>query len=377
MKKLVTKLTIAGIVAGMGAMSAFAWHDNPLWHDFFSEGLIAVEDLSSAKASKGDGPGKMGKWGFKDKTGKLVIPYQYDDAREFSEGLAAVDTAQGIGFIDHAGNFVIKPNPEFAGLTHNINRMGFYQGLSVMGKEIPANEDTSGSYTNRKGKWVVTLYGYINKKGEWVIKPQFSSAWNFDDDGIAEVKTEDGDSHINTSGQIVGKFKGKDEKYGYRDVHTGEVILKAIYDDMGDWFGDGLLAVKTGGKWGFVDTTGKMLIKAIYEDAGKVSEGLAAVKVNGKWGFIDTKGKMVIKPQFVGEYGPAPFSGGTSTISSGDTSIDIDKTGKVVDMQDGWGNILKQYEDSRVFEKEGVAIVIKDENYYVIDKAGKVLFQLY
>lgn len=377
MKKLITKLTIVSVVAGAVSMSAFAWHNNPLWHDFFSEGLIAVEDLSTAKLSEGDGPGEMGKWGFKDKTGKLVIPYQYDDAREFSEGLAAVETKDGIGFIDHSGNFVIKPNPEFAGLIHEINRMGFYKGLSVMGKVFPANEDMSGSYTNSKGEWVIILYGYINTKGEWVIKPQFTSAWNFDDDGIAAISNENRDGYINTSGQIVGKFEGKDEKYGYKDVRTGEIVLKAIYNDMGAWFGDGLLAVKTGDKWGFVDTTGKVVIKATYEDAGEFSEGLAAVRVNGKWGFIDTKGKMVIKPQFVAEYAPAPFKDGISNIYMGDTSIDIDKTGKEVVVQNAWSDILKQYEDSRVYEKEGVAIVIKDDNYYVIDKTGKVLFQLY
>jgi hypothetical protein len=66
----------------------------------FSEGLAAVKDNS----------GKWyGKWGFIDKTGKVVIPCQWWNAKSFSEGLAAVQDvhSEKWGFIDKTGKVVI------------------------------------------------------------------------------------------------------------------------------------------------------------------------------------------------------------------------------------------------------------------------------
>lgn len=53
-----------------------------------------------------------GKWGFADEDGKIVIPFEYDEVRNFSEGLAAVKVInhEGIpewGYIDQSGNIVI------------------------------------------------------------------------------------------------------------------------------------------------------------------------------------------------------------------------------------------------------------------------------
>ncbi len=56
---------------------------------------------------------KDGKWGYIDKTGKIIIDPQYDDAWPFSEGLAAVmivDEETGKwGYIDKTGKYVWEP----------------------------------------------------------------------------------------------------------------------------------------------------------------------------------------------------------------------------------------------------------------------------
>src|SRR5206468_8469070 len=54
----------------------------------FAEGLCVIHILGEDK------------YGFIDKTGKEVIPRKYDDARSFSEGLAAVKLNGEWGFID-------------------------------------------------------------------------------------------------------------------------------------------------------------------------------------------------------------------------------------------------------------------------------------
>ena len=50
--------------------------------------------------------------GYIDSTGKTIIPLRFDDARGFSDGLAAVQVGGQWGYIDTLGTFVIQPQFE-------------------------------------------------------------------------------------------------------------------------------------------------------------------------------------------------------------------------------------------------------------------------
>ena len=84
--------------------------------DCLSEGLARVE--------KGEYPNK--KFGFIDKTGKVVIPPIYDLAWHFSEGLAGVEKNGKRGFVDKTGKVVIPLIYDSA--------YSFSEGLAVVGK---------------------------------------------------------------------------------------------------------------------------------------------------------------------------------------------------------------------------------------------------
>lgn len=102
------------------------------------------------------------KAGFIDTSGKLVIPIQFHDIRDFKEGLAAYRDANSWGFIDKKGKVAIKPQFE------QIEYEGFVKGLCR---------------AKQNHQW-----GYINKKGEFVWKEQVGleytkldlSKWNLD-----------------------------------------------------------------------------------------------------------------------------------------------------------------------------------------------------
>ena len=49
------------------------------------------------------------KWGYIDKSGKVVIEPQFDSADDFSEGLAKVKKDGKRGYIDKIGKVVIEP----------------------------------------------------------------------------------------------------------------------------------------------------------------------------------------------------------------------------------------------------------------------------
>lgn len=79
-------------------------------YPYFFEGLVAVK--------------VNGKFGFADKTGKIVIAPQFHQVSEFSEGLAGARIGQRWGFIDKTGEWVIEPKP--------WRPFGFFEGLAAV-----------------------------------------------------------------------------------------------------------------------------------------------------------------------------------------------------------------------------------------------------
>jgi hypothetical protein len=123
------------------------------------------------------------KYGYIDRSGKMVIPPQYDDVGPFSEGLAYVESKENQGFIDKTGKMVIK-GEEF------VEARGFSEGLAAA-----------------RGK--IGTYGFIDKTGHFVIPPQFHRVGDFSE-GLAAVNPVDarwpGDlAYINHKGQMVIK----------------------------------------------------------------------------------------------------------------------------------------------------------------------------
>ena len=98
---------------------------------------------------------------------------------------------------------------------------------------------------------------------------------------------------------LTGEYKPFSDnstlKSGYK--HNDSIVIPAKYDFTLD-FSEGLAAVITGGKYGFIDKCGNMVIPAKYDIANYFSEGLAAVLTGGKWGFIDKSGNMVIPARY-------------------------------------------------------------------------------
>ena len=142
----------------------------------FSEGLAPVSD------------GKL--WGYSDRSGKLVIPLQFDYAQPFSEGVAAACTsATSCGHIDNTGAMVIPA-------TFRETR-DFSEGLAAVQLE-------SG--------W----YSYIDRTGRIVIRGQFDAPSNFVK-GLAHVAWRDEQdtthwSYIDRTGKTVFTYTRRREE---------------------------------------------------------------------------------------------------------------------------------------------------------------------
>ena len=285
-----------------------------------------------------------GKYGFIDRTGKVVVPFQFDHAWDFSEGLAQVELKGRKYFIDTTGRTVFEAKFDEV--------ENFSEGLCAVnrGQKIDQN---NGVVTN-PGRW-----GYIDKTGKLVIPLKYTHAENFSE-GLAAISNGDKGAFIDHDAKIVfevplrvtldfhegivGIFYLTNLAYFDR---TGKQISPTLkYGTKNHSFSEGLVPVEINGKTGFMDRSGKLVIAPQFEEAGDFSEGLAPVKVRGEfmtrcprepsgyrdsfrmiWGYIDKTGKMVIPAQYAWA---EPFSEGLAAINHCGEGFFIDKTGKKI-----------------------------------------------
>jgi len=65
---------------------------------------------------------------------------------------------------------------------------------------------------------------------------------------------------------------------------------------MTDDFSEGLAAVCSLGKCGYINKYGKIVIKPLFDSAYSFRNGLAQVHIGSRIGYIDKTGKYIWKP---------------------------------------------------------------------------------
>jgi hypothetical protein len=270
-----------------------------------------------------------------NKSGNIVIDAsRFDEARGFSEGLAAVAINGMHGYIDRSGQIVIPIGFGDVG--------DFSEGLAAAAE--------------------ISEYGYIDKKGDWQIKPKYDYAADFSE-GLAIVFMGDNYFYVDRSGQTVLRPRSA--------LQGGEVA--------GSNFSEGLAKILVGDRLGFMDKSGTIAITPRFTAASKFSQGLARVElVGGKLGYIDRHGRFVIKPIFNTDAdfdrNSTDFSEGWASLTEGlkpgqtpgrSKWVYIDKAGKVV--------LRTEYFYAGSF-KDGLASVYDDKSGKsgFIDKNGRV-----
>src|SRR5579885_1061207 len=96
---------------------------------------------------------KHGKWGYIDKTGKVVIKPQFKAAEQFSDGLGLIWTNHGNAYVDRAGKVVIGAPA--------LSEGWFNEGLAAIN--------------------IGDQHGYIDKMGKVVLRSEFDDVGDFSD----------------------------------------------------------------------------------------------------------------------------------------------------------------------------------------------------
>jgi hypothetical protein len=214
----------------------------------FSEGLAAVR-LNERTPHR---------WAYIDTGGNIAVPGEYDMARPFNEGFAAVRQNHRWGFIDTAGNLVVP---------YEYQDVAFFnEGLAAVHID---------SFQDRRREW-----GFVDTSGNVVVPIEYSQVMNFSE-GLAAVR------------------KVWNGEWGFINKN-GDVVIPFEYDDVQS-FSEGLAAVSKDGKWGYIDTSGNVVLPFEYTRVAPFSEGFALVINESLVGdyyvhirFIDRNGNEVI-----------------------------------------------------------------------------------
>lgn len=122
------------------------------------------------------------KCGLIDKTGKLVVPLQWEQVHLFSEGLTAVKQNGKWGFIDEKGNYAIEPQWEDAAEFHKglaaVERNGKWGAIDKTGKVVI---ELRWEVVGDLGRELILIeenkkFGFIDRTGRIVMEPQWDAA---------------------------------------------------------------------------------------------------------------------------------------------------------------------------------------------------------
>ena len=217
----------------------------------FSEGLAAVCLKDEAYWEAVDGVPEYIRnieWGYIDKTGKLAIDAKYTNAEPFYEGLAKVRTEQGVGYINQKGNEVIPCQYRWG---------GYYKDGMTYVTDYENNTwliDTKGEKLKliAEGKYVLYAEDDVDEVNEHKNGILFmENIVDLPDGDHAHVRT-----YYNETGQI-----SYEEYQLKKDLSEG---LAPLYD-------------KEAKKYGYVDENGVQIIPPSFDKAEPFEDGYAIV----------------------------------------------------------------------------------------------------
>lgn len=290
----------------------------------FSEGMVPVaKETSGAKHNYE----RALKWGYMNKEGKLVVDYIYDEAADFSEGLAWVANEEFQGFIDKQGNKVLD------GAKYYVPDAGMLNYMFKNGMACVVKMDDEGN----------AKYGYINKQGQEVVPCKYDAANPFSE-GKASVgvyKEENAEalfpyvySYIDTEGKVLFSCKeglkagdfhegmawvtADAQQYGFIDTTGTQVIPLRYYTDevaMPKFIADFNEGYTVSGMEDYVGMEtftvyklmDKMMVRPSFKVEGPVYEGVALNSDNKKFGFIKPDGTQVVPCEY--DYTPSCVAG--------------------------------------------------------------------
>lgn len=202
--------------------------------------LISILTFAISLQVAAQAPKKSMSWQLIDKSGKVIAPASdYIQVNEFSNGLcAAQNKAKKWGYVNNQGLTVVPFIFDFA--------QAFTEGVAIVGK--------AGKKTGDE------RFGIVDYKGKELLPIQYQTVFKIN----------------------KGLFVYGNRKLGLVD-RTGQILVKATFDEiLPNSYGDGLIPVRKGNLWGYLDEEGNIAIDYQYHKASPIIDGKALIVKNAQ-----------------------------------------------------------------------------------------------
>ncbi|MBY0424864.1 MAG: WG repeat-containing protein, partial [Cytophagales bacterium] len=216
---------------------------NPDYRNYYIENLNENRLDGKSNAYRNS----VGKWGFINTNGKLVIPPQFSTISDFEHGTCIVSLSnKGYQVIDPSGNLRLEK------FYHKIERDETNDSLFLV--QEPGSSK-----------------GLLNKYYKISISPRFMD--------------------IRAVSEGMFSAKGRTNKWAFYHI-DGKPLTDSIYTNIRP-FTNGYAAVSQKGKWGIIDSVGITVVPPTYTNISDIytHRYFAEVKDNVK--IFDTNGKTV------------------------------------------------------------------------------------
>lgn len=232
-------------------------------------------------------------WGYSNSRGKRKITYTYLYAGAFSNDMAPVIDGEGRAyFIDNEGNKVMAVTME-----ENIRKIGAMSSADI----YSVYNGTEWSYYRRSGELLLDGFSEASAFANGLAAAKNAEGWKIYDTAGNPVPGGPYEEVVMDEKQMAYRnermFVMKDGGYIMIDGAGGRIGTET-YEDVRIFYENTYAAVKSGGKWGFIDKDGSWFLTPAYEDARSFLNGFAAVQMEGLWGFINMEGELCIPCQF-------------------------------------------------------------------------------
>ena len=308
-----------------------------------------------------------GKQGLIDKTGKQVIPCEYNSlwlessSKNLVKASKYENSRTNYGVLTTQNKLIIPID---------------YSSIIVDGNMVAVRKES---------KW-----GLIDATGKELISPTYSSFQLYADDGVARV--DDGGKYgfMDLKGNwIFDKPKSVytlyasaekmvmckvNSKYGFLDAKGKEIIITK-FDQADDFKPNGLAKVGKSNSetkyktlYGYINKKGEEVIPIMYETISTFENGFAYAKdpETNRFGYLDPAGKWVLKPVYLSAT-QFDDTGGAWVKMTDNKYHYINKSGKDFGSFDEQGTSLKTFKDGYAVDAD------MDYPFALIDINGKVI----